>query len=222
MFNLKINFKTEDTPVIIKDLENFFTNFSIVQQPNKNIKTINLFLNETVPEQDLHFVSDPNQVENIWYTYFHNLIIEDIDTIEVINTELNKDWYLSDNGNVYNTRLENTLIKPGESKVFPTGLKVSMNDDEVFNLYIRSSLGYKYNVTLTNGVGVIDSDYYNNSDNEGHFKLKLTNHGDKELEVKIGDRIAQGIFMKYLIVDDEEEIINERIGGIGSTNKEGK
>lgn len=90
MFNLKINFKTEGTPVIIKDLENFFTNFSIVQQPNKNIKTINLFLNETVPEQDLHFISDPNQVENIWYTYFHNLIIEDIDTIEVINTELNK------------------------------------------------------------------------------------------------------------------------------------
>ena len=118
--------------------------------------------------------------------------------------------------------LEEYTLKPGESKVFPTGLKVSMNDDEVFNLYIRSSLGYKYNVTLTNGVGVIDSDYYNNSDNDGHFKLKLTIHGDKELEVKIGDRIAQGIFMKYLIVDDEEEIINERIGGIGSTNKEGK
>lgn len=90
MFNLKINFKTEDTSIIIEDLENFFTNFGIVQQPNQNIKTINLFLNETVPEQDLRFVPDPAQVENIWYTYFHNLIIEDINTIEVINTELNK------------------------------------------------------------------------------------------------------------------------------------
>ena len=118
--------------------------------------------------------------------------------------------------------LEQYTLNPGESKVFPTGLKVSMNDDEVFNLYIRSSLGYKYNVTLTNGVGVIDSDYYNNSDNEGHFKLKLTNHGNEPLEIKIGDRIAQGIFMKYLTVDDEEEIENERNGGIGSTNKEDK
>lgn len=90
MFNLKINFKTEDTSIIIEDLENFFTNFGIVQQPNQNIKTINLFLNETVPEQDLRFVPDPTQVENIWYTYFHNLIIENINTIEVINTELNK------------------------------------------------------------------------------------------------------------------------------------
>ena len=90
MFDLKINFKTGDTPIIIKDLENFFTDFGIVQQPNQNIKTINLFLNETVPEQDLHFISESTHVENIWYTYFHNLIIENIDIIEVINTELNK------------------------------------------------------------------------------------------------------------------------------------
>ena len=74
--------------------------------------------------------------------------------------------------------LEKYILKPGESKVFPTGLKVSMNDDEVFNLYIRSSLGYKYNITLANSVGVIDSDFYNNIDNEGHFKVKLINHGN--------------------------------------------
>ena len=94
-----------------------------------------------------------------------------------------------------------------------------MNDDEVFNLYSRSSLGYKYDVCLVNSVGVIDADYYNNEDNEGHFKLKLINHGSKDFEVKFGDRIAQGIFMKYLTVDDEEEIKNKRKGGIGSTNK---
>ena len=97
-----------------------------------------------------------------------------------------------------------------------------MNEDEVLYLYSRSSMGYKYDVTLSNSVGVIDSDFYNNKDNEGHFKVKLINHGNKDFEVKIGDRIAQGVFMKYLTVDDEEEIINERIGGIGSTNKEGK
>ena len=98
----------------------------------------------------------------------------------------------------------------------------SENVDEVLYLYSRSSMGYKYDVTLSNSVGVIDSDFYNNEDNEGHFKVKLINHGTKDFEVKIGDRIAQGVFMKYLTVDDEEEIINERTGGIGSTNKEGK
>lgn len=118
--------------------------------------------------------------------------------------------------------MEEYTLKPGESKAFTTGLKVSMNDDEVLYIYGRSSLGYKYDVTLSNSVGVIDSDYYNNPDNEGHFKVKLINHGNKDFEVKIGDRIAQGVFMKYLTVDDEEEIINERTGGIGSTNKEGK
>lgn len=97
-----------------------------------------------------------------------------------------------------------------------------MNEDEVLYLYSRSSMGYKYDVSLSNSVGVIDSDFYNNKDNEGHFRVKLINHGDKDFEVKVGDRIAQGVFMKYLVVDEEEEIINEREGGLGSTNKEGE
>ena len=118
--------------------------------------------------------------------------------------------------------LEEYTLKPGEAHIFVTGLKVSMNSDEVLYLYGRSSFGYKYNITLANSVGVIDSDFYNNVDNEGHFKVKLINHGDTEVKINIGDRIAQGIFMKYLTVDDEEEIENERTGGIGSTNKEGK
>ena len=122
----------------------------------------------------------------------------------------------------YGRRLEEYTLKPGESKAFTTGLKVSMNEDEVLYLYSRSSMGYKYNVTLSNSVGVIDSDFYNNEDNEGHFKVKLINHGDKDFEVKVGDRIAQGVFMKYLTVDDEEAITNVRTGGIGSTNKGGK
>ena len=115
--------------------------------------------------------------------------------------------------------LSNEIIKPGESKIFNTGVKVCMNSDEVFYLYTRSSIGYKYNVTLANSVGVIDSDYYNNPTNEGHFKIKLINHGDKDFVINIGDKIAQGVFMKYLVVDDEKEINATRIGGIGSTNR---
>ena len=114
------------------------------------------------------------------------------------------------------------IIKPNESMIFKTGLKVSMNDDEVFYIIDRSSIGYKYDVVLSNAVGVIDSDFYNNEDNEGHFSIKLINHGDKNFEVKVGDRIAQGIFMKYLTLDDEEIIDKKRKGGIGSTNKKEK
>ena len=58
--------------------------------------------------------------------------------------------------------LEEYTLKPGEAHIFVTGLKVSMNSDEVLYLYGRSSFGYKYNITLANSVGVIDSDFYNN------------------------------------------------------------
>ena len=113
------------------------------------------------------------------------------------------------------------IIKPGKSMVFRTGLKVRMNKDEVLYLIGRSSLGYKYNVCLANNVGVIDADFYNNDDNEGHFSVKLINHGENDFEVKIGDRICQGIFSKYLVTSDDKcDMV--RTGGIGSTNKEGK
>ena len=115
--------------------------------------------------------------------------------------------------------VEEGVVKVGEAKAFKTGLKVCMNPDEVLYLYSRSGHGYKYNVCLMNSVGVIDSDYYNNPDNEGHFQIKLLNLGEKDFEVKVGDKIAQGVFMKYLTVDDEEEIEGERKGGLGSTGK---
>lgn len=111
------------------------------------------------------------------------------------------------------------VIHPNETKIIKTGLKVTMNDDEVLNIYTRSSLGYKYNVTLINAVGVIDADFYNNESNEGHFSVKLINHGSEDFEIKFGDRIAQGVFTKYLTVDDEDEIKETRKGGIGSTTR---
>lgn len=111
------------------------------------------------------------------------------------------------------------VIKPGDSMAFKTGLKVCMNSDEVLMIYSRSSQGYKYDVCLTNSVGVIDSDFYNNKNNEGHFSIKLSNNGKVDYIVNIGDKIAQGVFTKYLIVDDEDEIKNERNGGLGSTGK---
>jgi len=116
--------------------------------------------------------------------------------------------------------IEEKIIKSHSSCIIKTGIKASMNSDEVLYIYIRSSLGFKYDISLSNNVGVIDSDYYNNESNEGHIMIKLINHGENDFEVHVGDRIAQGVFMKYLTVDDENNINNERKGGLGSTNGE--
>lgn len=111
-------------------------------------------------------------------------------------------------------------ILPGEIKKIPSGIKTKMNDDEYLGLYIRSSLGFKYNIRLTNQVGIIDSDYYNNENNEGHIWYSIQNEGEKPVSFKKNDRLVQGIFSKFLIVSDEQEIKNTRFSGIGSTNKE--
>lgn len=112
------------------------------------------------------------------------------------------------------------ILKPNEIIKIPTGIKIQMNEDEMLMLVVRSSQGFKYNVRMCNQIGIFESDYYNNETNEGHAWIKLQNHGDKNYVVKKGDAICQGIFTKFLTVDDEEEILNERKGGIGSTSKE--
>ena len=109
-------------------------------------------------------------------------------------------------------------LNPGERKVIPTGIKVCMNDNEFLAIYIRSSLGFKWDIRMCNQVGIIDADYYGNSENEGHIFVCLMNEGDKVLEIKKGDRIVQGIFMPFLITDDDKTT-DIRMGGIGSTNK---
>ncbi len=109
-------------------------------------------------------------------------------------------------------------IEPGMSLVIPLGIKACMNSDEVLFLIIRSSLGFKNNIRMCNQVGVIDSDYYGNVNNEGHIFVKLQNESNEVFSVKRGTRICQGIFVKYLTIDNEEEINNERVSGIGSTN----
>ena len=103
------------------------------------------------------------------------------------------------------------VLKPGEIMKIPTGVKSNMNDDEMLLLIVRSSMGFKHNVRLCNQVGVIDKDFYNNKGNEGHMWIRLKNEGDKDYCVKKGEGICQGIFVKYLTVDDEEDISVERI-----------
>lgn len=109
-------------------------------------------------------------------------------------------------------------IQPHETIKIPTGLKVCMEDDEVMLMFIRSSLATKYNLTLTNSVGVIDADYYNNDSNEGHFWIVIRNDGDEAFEVHNGDRMAQAMFTKYLVTTSDNAS-GTRQGGFGSTGK---
>lgn len=63
-------------------------------------------------------------------------------------------------------------------------------------------------------------DYFNNEDNEGHILVGLYNTTDKEISIKKGERIAQGIFEAYIVTEDDAEQEKEvRTGGIGSTGK---
>ena len=113
-------------------------------------------------------------------------------------------------------------IKKNEVVLIPTGIKAMLNSDEFLGIYIRSSLGFKYNLRMCNQVGIIDSDYYNNTSNEGHIFVKLKNEGDNDIILKKYDRYVQGIIQKYYIVDNEKEIEDIRVGGIGSSGRRDK
>ena len=109
--------------------------------------------------------------------------------------------------------------KPGQKPTLvKTGLKAYCPDDEFFMLVNRSSNPFKKGLVLANSIGIIDSDYYGNEDNDGHFMYAYYNFFDHDIEIKKGDIIGQVIFSKYFMVDnDNAEGI--RKGGFGSTNK---
>lgn len=113
-------------------------------------------------------------------------------------------------------------IEKNEVVLIPTGIKVMLNSDEFLGIYIRSSLGFKYNLRMCNQVGIVDSDYYNNTSNEGHIFVKLKNEGDNDIILKKHDRYVQGIIQKYYIVDNEKEVEDIRVGGIGSSGRRDK
>ena len=111
------------------------------------------------------------------------------------------------------------IIQPHDKVLVFSDIKAYMLDDEVLKLYIRSSLGVKKGLVLSNGTGIIDKDYHNNLKNDGNIGLALKNTTNKIIHIKKGECIAQGIFVKYLVSDDDYKTEKEnRNGGIGSTN----
>lgn len=110
-------------------------------------------------------------------------------------------------------------FKPGMAPtLIKTGIKAYMQDDEMLCLYNRSSNPKKKGLILANSVGIVDKDYYGNSDNDGAIMFSFFNIKDEDVEVKKGECIGQGIFEKYLKADNDETE-GERKGGFGSTTK---
>ena len=110
-------------------------------------------------------------------------------------------------------------FKPGQKPTLvKTGIKAYMESDEVLILANRSSNPGKKGLILANSIGVVDSDYYGNPDNDGHIMYAFFNFKAEDIEIKKGDRIGQAIFQKYLVTDNDIAQ-GERTGGFGSTNK---
>ena len=117
---------------------------------------------------------------------------------------------------------EDTVIpsfKRGDTPtLIKTGLKAYMQDDEVLILANRSSNPGKKGLILANSIGVVDSDYYGNPDNDGHIMFAFYNIKSEDVEIKKGEAIGQAIFQKFLTTDSDVAG-GERLGGFGSTSK---
>ena len=113
---------------------------------------------------------------------------------------------------------EDVYLSPGQSVNLATGLKACMEYDEVMLLFIRSSLGIKKGITLSNSCAVIDADYYNNSDNEGEIFFQIINLSPFPIIIQKGEIIGQGIIKEYKLTEDDCAT-GLREGGFGSTNE---
>ena len=111
---------------------------------------------------------------------------------------------------------ETITLKPNDTKLTFTDVKCELNDNEVLLLFIRSSIGVKKHLMLANGTGVIDSDYYNNAENEGNIGIALHNYGTDTITLDKGERVAQGIIFDYI---GDGKVGNVRSGGFGSSGK---
>lgn len=110
-----------------------------------------------------------------------------------------------------------TKAANARTTLVPTGIKAQLDEGTYLELSVRSSCPMKYWLILANGVGIIDADYYNNPDNEGHIFFQIANLSPYPILLKKGDCIGQGTIKPYLLADDDKAE-GERTGGFGSTS----
>lgn len=113
---------------------------------------------------------------------------------------------------------EDIIIAPRQLVRIPTGIAIALPGPEYVALvYARSGLGIKHGVSLSNGVGVIDSDY------RGEIQVGLTNLSDVPYTVQPGDRIAQLVVTPVVLPElervEELDDTSRGTGGFGSTGQ---
>ncbi len=111
---------------------------------------------------------------------------------------------------------EDAIINPKEIKLIPTGLIVQTPPGYMLMLSSRSSLAIKKGLMMGNGVGIVDQDYCGPED---EIKIQLVNITDGAVEIKKGERIAQGMFVRVNTGEFEEveSLEKNSRGGFGST-----
>lgn len=134
--------------------------------------------------------------ESLEYAMFEEGYIPTLDEVEALTKEYN---------------LRATLV--------PTGLKAKFPEGESLDVIDRSSIGVKALLSLPHSVGIVDSSYYNNPNNEGHIMVPLVNHLPFDIKIQKGERIAQAIFRPYIIKDNDKPLKTERTGGVGSSGR---
>lgn len=137
--------------------------------------------------------------------------------------EINLPIRKTKNSAAYDIEAAEDIVLPSFNKgmkpvLIPTGLKSYMGSDEVLIIVPRSSSPKKQGISFPHSMGVIDSDYYENPDNDGHIYVQVINLKDEDVLIKKGDTVAQAMFQKYLIIDNDNAE-GERTGGFGSTDK---
>ena len=113
---------------------------------------------------------------------------------------------------------ESITLNAGERRLVPTGIVIALPSAEYVALvFARSGLGIKKGVCLSNGVGVIDSDY------RGEIGVGLVNLGQSEYTVRPGDRIAQlmvtPVVQPTVVQVSELDDTGRGAGGFGSTGR---
>lgn len=118
--------------------------------------------------------------------------------------------------------LEDILV-PGKGVItyVKTGVKVKLAEDEFLMLCNRSSNPKKKELVLMNGVGIVDSDYYGNPDNDGEICFAFSSLNETGSFIKKGEKIGQGIIQKFIKAENDNSSNSTavRAGGFGSTGE---
>lgn len=136
--------------------------------------------------------------------------------------KLAKEMFRNRKDGVYSLDEMTKLTKSIKAKptLVPTGIKCYLDKNQYLELSVRSSCPLKYWLILANGVGIIDSDYVDNPDNEGHIFFQIINLSPLDIQLKKGDIIGQGIIKNYETVEEDCPEQEARAGGFGSTSRD--